>query len=536
MATASGTGTDTKGASQYTLRIDAYESTINNLKNYSEVTLNAYLDSKGYNFYDWVIPLNLYLNGSNVYSASPKVGINKNSSILLASVTKKVPHNNDGSKTVEFGGSISQTGAYYLPGNIKCSENFKLTKIARASQPSIKTYPDNSPNFNIGDTITIHMNRASSSFTHTVIFKYGNKTKEIATNVIDNCTFNTSIIEDEIYDLIPNSNVLKGTIEVTTYNDDTEIGINSCSYNAKVPNTVVPIINSVNFSQTLIEQSIGAYVQSKSKITYNVNANGIKGSSIKSYKVEINGEVHNKSEDTTEFLSIVGVNTCKVTVVDTRGMSTTFSKNFQVLAYTKPKIEEFFCERNESIETQIDFGYTIALSFLNGANRFFLEVFAVDSGTYLPNITAIEDLEKINKVRGHQRSGRDDMYHSSSFFVQMDAESSFDIYCVVIDTFDEVTIKKIEVGTAEELVNFSADGKNVAIGQIYDTNQGGRLQIKGEIVVNGKELFNQISLLTRPIGSYYFSSNSTPPDELFGGTWEKIEKNINIEFIWKRIS
>lgn len=536
MATARGNGSDTKGASSYTLRVDAFESTINNTENYSNVTINAYLDSKGYNFYDWAIPLKLYLNGLNVYSASPKVGINKNSSILLASVTKRVYHNNDGSKTVSFGGSLSQTGAYYLPGNIECSENLELTKIARASKPSINTWPGNTPNFNIGETITIHMNRASNSFTHTVKFKYGNKDIVIADNVTDNCLFDTSIIADEIYNLIPNSNILKGTIEVVTYDGDIKIGNDSCEYNAVVPSTVIPIISDIELSQTLVEQSIGAYVQSKSQITYSITASGVKGSSIKGYKVEINEEIHNKSIDTTGYLSKSGNNTCKVTVIDSRGMKCTFEKQFIVLPYIKPKIEEFNCERNEKNEIQIDFSYTISLSFLNGANRYFLEIFAVDSGTYLPEITSIDDLENINKIRAHQRSGRDDFYHSSSYFVQMDAEKSFDLYCVVIDTFNEVTIQKIEVGTADELVNFSADGKNVAIGQIYDTNQGGRLQIKGEIVINGKELFNQIFLLTRPIGSYYFSSNSTPPDELFGGTWEKIEKNINIEFIWKRIS
>lgn len=533
MATARGNGSGTTGAASYTLRLECWEESVNNTDNTSVVVIEAYLDTTNYNFYDWNIPTNLYIDGVNVYSGSPKVGVGTYSSVLLARGSRVVTHNSDGTKSISFSGSISQTSQYYLPGNASCSSNLNLTTIPRASKPSINTYPNNSPDFNIGDEITIYMNRKSNAFTHTVNFKYGNTTKQIATGVTNNCTFDTSTIEDELYALIPNANVLKGTIEVITYNGTTKIGTNTCSYNAYVPSNIIPTIDSVDFSQTQMEMNVGAYVQSKSKITYNVTASGVKGSSIKSYKVEINGEVHTTRQDTTEYLSIVGQNTCKVTVVDTRGMSATYNKTFNVLAYTKPKLTYSAIDRDETTETRVNVCYEGTVSNLNFANAWQLRVLAFEGNITIPDDTTLAELEAMSSYRGTIKSGRDETFYVNTYFVQMSAEESFTVYFFIADTYDivnsenvtlaQLTYLRTDVGTAEELINFSADGKNVAIGQIYDENQGGRLQIKGNIILNGEDLVKQILLASHPVGSLYWSKYSTPPDELFGGTWVPVE-------------
>ena len=50
-----------------------------------------------------------------------------------------------------------------------------LTVTAPASQPSCITYPNHTQNVgSFGDTISIHMNRKSSEYTHTVRYAFGN--------------------------------------------------------------------------------------------------------------------------------------------------------------------------------------------------------------------------------------------------------------------------------------------------------------------------------------------------------------------------
>lgn len=125
--------------------------------------------------------------------------------IEVASGSRTITHNGDGSKTVTVSASLTDNVSVYLSGSGSLSMG--LTTIARASQPSINTWPDNSPNFNVGDTITIHTNRKSTNFTHTVKINYGSSSYTIATGVADSCNFNTayiaaSLCTDAICDII----------------------------------------------------------------------------------------------------------------------------------------------------------------------------------------------------------------------------------------------------------------------------------------------------------------------------------------------
>ena len=531
MATASGTGTGTSGASSYTARLDVWEESYNVNENYSTVSYNLWLDSTSYNFYDYNIPVSISINDNVVWAGSPRLGMNKYQSILIASGSVTVYHDNDGSKRINFSASISNTSAYYLPGNIYVSESMNLTTIPRASEPSLSKSP-----FDIGETITIYTNRKSNNFTHKIYFNYGTSKILLSDNVATSYKFNSSDYIDLFYKFIPDSASGFGNFSVETYNGSLHIGTKSVNFEAKVPNDIVPTIDEVIFSETLMEKNANGYIQGKSTITYKITASGVKGSTIKSYKIEINKEIHELSEDTTGLLSTPGKNTCKITVTDTRNMKAVMEKEFIVLEYSKPVISSFNCERNTDDETQVDFSYEIKTYNLNYSNAWNVYVFALPSGTFLPEINSFEDINNIKgKIGGHERFGRDDTYGASSFFKNLlEAESSYDFYCIVIDYLGGVTIEKFEVGTADELINFSADGKNVAIGQVYDTKQGGRLQIKGKIVVDGQDITKYIALALYPVGSIYMSSEYSSPEFLFGGKWESID-DINGMHAWKRI-
>lgn len=131
MASFSGSGSGTSGAGSYRLTLNVWESNVSgSYDNYSDVSWNLQLTSTNYNFYDYNMPTYVYVDGE-VYNASPKIGINRNSTITIASGSKRIWHNSDGNKSIYVNARMNNTGAYYLPGNISCEGTLELTKIPR---------------------------------------------------------------------------------------------------------------------------------------------------------------------------------------------------------------------------------------------------------------------------------------------------------------------------------------------------------------------------------------------------------------------
>ena len=120
------------------------------------------------------------VNGAK-YSGTNTVGIGNNSTKTLASGYTNITHDADGSKTFSY--SFSQqfdiTFNSWI-GTISGSGTGTLDTIPRASQPSCITWPNHTQNVgSFGDTISIHTNRASSAFTHTLRYAFGSKTGTI---------------------------------------------------------------------------------------------------------------------------------------------------------------------------------------------------------------------------------------------------------------------------------------------------------------------------------------------------------------------
>lgn len=258
-----------------------------------------------------------------------------------------------------------------------------LTTIARASQPSINTYPNNSPDFNIGDTIRIHMNRKSNSFTHSVYFNYGSTSYEVATGVGDNCTFDTSTIANDLYQLIPNAKYYSNTISVKTYNGSTLIGTKTCAYNAYVTNAN-PIIGDasykdVNSSVIAVTTDNQDIVRNKSSIMFLVeNLQAQKYATLASCQVTLNNV-------TSTFTGISGTSVSNadvlygsvnlssdaeavITLTDSRGFATTTTINVNILNYEN-QYSTITCQRQSNFYTATDLEVDCTYSSLDGRNQ-----------------------------------------------------------------------------------------------------------------------------------------------------------------------
>lgn len=244
-----------------------------------------------------------------------------------------------------------------------------LTTIARASQPSINTWPNNSPDFNIGDTITIHMNRKNSAFTHKVTLYFGNYSYQIATGVTDNCTLDTSTIANNLYQQIPNASVGEGNITVQTYNGTTLIGSKYCLFYAHVVNSN-PTFNTAyldtNSTTTAITNNNQQIIRNNSTLQVNItNAEAKNYATLSTATCLINGTTYNATISGTSAtfnigtLNIASNTTAIVTVTDSRGISTSQNLNITVLDWILPtaiislqRENNFYSETNINVNAE----------------------------------------------------------------------------------------------------------------------------------------------------------------------------------------
>lgn len=328
---------------------------------------------------------------------------------LLAEDNFTIYHNADGTKS--FNISATVTSGWSAIGTMPtASDSWSLPTIARASQPSINTYPNNSPDFNIGDTITIHMNRASSSFTHTVKFNYGSTSVTVATGVTNNCTFNTSTVANALYALIPNANVYNGTVSVTTYNGSTNIGTKTCAYKAHVVNanpTFTASYLDSNSTTSAITTDNQVIVRNKSTLTVNFsNAAAQKSATLASASVNILGQTFSTTlSGATATINVGTINTSQNTtanaiVTDSRGNRSTIPLTITVADWQEPTAI-ITAKRHDNYYSNTDINVDANYSSVNNKNVITIKVRTQKQGestwsayqTLQDNVTSVLTLD-----------------------------------------------------------------------------------------------------------------------------------------------
>jgi hypothetical protein len=281
-------------------------------------------------------PFKCVINGATVYQSSTRIKLFTGT--VVASGELAIGHDNNGSKSFN---AYAECAIYTSAVNCKGSGSWSLPDIGRASQPSLNTWPNNSPNFNIGDTIVVHMNRKSSVFTHTVVLKLGSYSYTIGTGVKDNVSLDTDRIASSLYAQMPNSNSMTGEIAVTTYNGSVVIGTSSCAMIAHVVNsnpTFDVSYEDSNSKTVAITENNQYIIRNNSTLKISVsNAQALNSATLKSITAVVNGNAYTGTLNGSTGVINVGVvnvsydTEVTVKIVDSRGNSG--QKKITVLVY-----------------------------------------------------------------------------------------------------------------------------------------------------------------------------------------------------------
>ena len=331
----------TTNNNQWTYKLEVFEDSYSIENNTSNVTVKVYLgrtSSRSYVGGNWTgtvtvngatrnvsgtIPYPTYIDGGAWYE-------------IKSETFTSILHNDDGSKTIGVSATMSST--VFTPSSCSASGNVALTTIPRASSISCS-------GGNIGSATTISISRASSSFTHTLIYSFGSLTNR----TIVTKTSSTSVswtIPTAFYAQIPNSN--SGTVTLTcwTYSGSTLVGTSTTTCAVKVTNSNPTFTASQltyldsNSSVVAITENNQHIVRNQSnlKVTYTA-ATGKNSATISSYVITFNGGTQTKTAAATIDYGKVNLSsnaTVSVKAIDSRGNSTTISKTIQIKDWVLP--------------------------------------------------------------------------------------------------------------------------------------------------------------------------------------------------------
>ena len=371
-----------------------------------------------------------------------------------------------------------------------------LWAVARASTPSIDG------TIYTGTTVTINTNRASSSFTHVLSYKYGELTGYINNSDTTKIGASTSwAIPANFAAQFPNAD--KGTCTITcdTYNGSTKIGTKTYNKDIYINTSLVPTISAksvVDGNTTIKNLNWGVYLVGKSYPVLSVTAAGVQSSSISTYHAKINTGDEKTGTTVAELNTnirneaiISGTNTIKIWVTDSRGAkSTEHSVTFTGRSYSSPQISAFNVARCKSSSdlTEDDEGTSVKLSAAgsitdvkNSGNTSKNVMYAKTRYRVSPNGTWSSLTNLSGNVSGYSfdKTGNASVNLAGTF----PTTSKYDIELYVYDTVmltesgwsgsgtpTEAQLSKLtrlqkSILTGFDLMHFHKNGKSVAFGK-----------------------------------------------------------------------
>ena len=275
-----------------------------------------------------------------------------------------ITHGTDGTANCSFSGkmvsgiwaSSTNTNIFNAPTRT-ASHTWGLPTINVAS--TITNNTSASSRINFGSPVTFTISRPSTSTTHTLTYVSGGTTYNIpsdgsAVGESVSYTFPTTLIKNHT-----------GTSDVAyTVNCKSSNGTTSTTQvYLKVPDSYAPKVNNITLSEAgNVPSSWGIWVKSKSKVKAVIDASGQEGATISTYYSTLDGVPFSASTFTTEALKTSGTLTLATTVTDSRGKSTSTTKNLTVVDYFKPTIvslEVARCNSSGTLDNDGTYGKVI---------------------------------------------------------------------------------------------------------------------------------------------------------------------------------
>ena len=449
----------------YSLELRLTENSTSTANNTSSVSWSLVLISSDHSFSTYRIGWSVSLDGTVVSSwpwdgtPSNYQSLGKHSELTIASGTRTITHNTDGSKSLAVSASMTIPRGETSPasgssgqGTFTLSGSMALTAIPRASTLTIA-------NGTLGTAQTLTINRASSSFTHTLTYTCGT-----ATGTIVSKTSNTSVNWTPPLSLAAQNTTgttVSVTVKLTTFNGSTEVGSKDYSVKMTIPASVKPSVSIATSNPEGHLSKYGGYVQGKSRCQVTLSVTLGQGSAIKNYSIKVGTKLtYTTNGCLTSFLTETGTLTVQATVTDARGRTGTASTTIKVLAYSAPQITNISAIRTNSSGTaEPDSGTYAKVTFsakvtaLGNANaatymlKYRVHGTSSYSSTTLTNYTGQYNVRNGTKI------------------ITAALANSYDCYISVTDDFTTINSVVVQAPSGEVFLRTNAAMTGLSFGQ-----------------------------------------------------------------------
>lgn len=471
----------------YALRVEWSINSQSIANNTSNVTVTAYLVSLGSSYTivsNYSKNVTLLIDGTT-YKGTISTGAlsgNQKRSILTKTVT--ITHGVDGKKSISLRASIglqaTLSGTYintaYAPAS--GTQTAELDTINRV------TAPTTSGTLNVGSTITINTPRSASAFTHTLQYSLNNSSwTNIATDVATSATWK---LPDAL--ATAKTGVTSSTVYIRciTYNGSANLGNKTITRTYYITAAYASPSVALSASQANAA-NISSYIRGKSKVTLKATATFKYGASAAKYVIKYGGETKTitstaSSASVTFTLpsNAAASYAYSVTLTDSRGFTASKSGTITTVAYTAPVVNSLdivrgdydgttFTEASKGNSLRIVASGTITSLSNANAKNYKIE-YRISNST---NYTTLFDTKTASAYSVAVTDYTDAIFsENASYVLRFTLSDSFESVSVIFD-----------VPSQKVLLNFSANGKAIAIGGIASVDDA--LEIMLESYMTG---------------------------------------------------
>ena len=397
----------------------------------------------------------------------------------------------------------------YIPATGDVGTEWKaLTNIPRKSKPTVSDATIAIPA--TAGSITISTNRATTSFTHTIVLTIGATEIARETNVGATVTFAIPDLQDDIFAAIPNATSATINVSCETFNGTTSLGTESTSFVANVTADAKPTFSNYTYADTnatttaitgnnqiLIsgKSTLAVTISTANKATANYHA------TMSAYSFTINAQSATEAYTTSQIVKNLGTvnlestiteNTAKdlvVTAIDSRGLNKSVTKNVVVIPWRAPII-------NATATRQNGFENTTTVAISGSCSPLLV------NGTGKNSVNATSGLQYRYKNQNTTTWGSwtnvattytasTGAVSASNFTLNLDNQAAFDMEFKLTDALGTTTVG-LTVSAGQPAMYIGADDRRVSIGGMptiaKDAGKDGQLEVRGNAYANGNRL------------------------------------------------
>lgn len=471
--------------------LDLYQDNSQSVEgNASDVRYYAYVGSSG-NYSGGGTSSPVYINGQHIGSFS---NISAHSNTLIGYLDVIVPHNAEGKATASYTASADTS---WNLGDANISGSFTLPTIPRADSiigPTSGT---------IGKQVTIITTNNSSTFTHTLRYKFGTLQGTIVSGAGNSYTWT---IPKDFYTQIPNAKSGVGALWCDTYSGGTLVGSTFISFTAYADEADAKPTVSFSYTTDVITQSITGYVDGVIKgvtdINYTITGTAKYSSTISKYYLSKNSSLLQET-NSKGTITDADSDTYYVAVKDSRGYTSNISTiNFEhYVDYIPLSVTNISVTRENELSDK---------AYLNLTGDYFNDSFGATNNALT---VQLRYKEKGTSVWGETSDITTEAVILNNTFSITDLLISENFSTDA--SYDIEVILKDKVNTTG--ITYS---KTLAEGTPTFRIRKNDVWYKGIKLLEYADSQIKINVdLVHPVGSLYFSTDPTNPSQIFGGTW-----------------